>query len=48
MSCKCESFDIDNGYICSITGDRCVFMIPSSKKCAEEFGEGPDANEEME
>lgn len=46
MSCKCSKWDMDEGYKCSITGDRCAFMIPNSKRCAEEFGEGPDVNKE--
>jgi hypothetical protein len=46
MSCKCASFDLDEGWKCSVSGDRCVYMFPNSKSCAEEFGEGPDANEE--
>ncbi len=49
MSCKCSKYDMDEGYKCSVTGDRCAFMIPNSKACAEMFGEGPDAdNEEIE
>lgn len=46
MSCKCSSWDMDEGYKCSITGDRCVFMIPNSKRCAELYGEGPDVENE--
>lgn len=43
MSCKCSSWDIDEGYKCGVTGDRCIYMIPNSKRCAEEYGEGPEA-----
>lgn len=43
MACKCAKFDADDGYICTVTGDRCMFMFPNSKRCAEEYGEGPDA-----
>lgn len=40
---------MDEGYKCSITGDRCVFMVPNSKRCTELYGEGPDAeNEDLE
>ena len=42
-SCTCARFDSEDGWVCSITGDRCEFYIPDSKKCAEMFGEGPDA-----
>lgn len=44
MSCKCASFDSDEGWKCSVSGDRCLFMIPDSKICAEKYGEGPDAD----
>ena len=48
MSCKCSSWDMDEGYKCSVTGDSCVFMTPNSKSCAELYGEGPDAeNDEL-
>ncbi|ADL53251.1 hypothetical protein [Clostridium cellulovorans] len=46
MSCKCAEFDEDEGWICDVTGDRCMYFIPDSKKCAEQFGEGPDAESE--
>lgn len=49
MSCICSRFDIDEGYKCEVSGDRCVFLFPNSKRCAELFGEGPDAeNEDLE
>lgn len=48
MSCKCASWDMDEGYKCSVSGDRCMFMIPNSKACAEMYGEGPDAESEVE
>lgn len=41
MSCSCSKFDIDEGFKCSITGDRCVFMVPNAKACYELYGEGP-------
>lgn len=46
MSCKCANFDSDEGWKCSVSGDRCMFMIPDSKTCAEKYGEGPDADHE--
>lgn len=46
MSCKCASFDLDEGWKCSVSGDRCMYMFPDSKRCADDYGEGPDANEE--
>lgn len=49
MSCKCASFDEDEGrYYCEVSGSQCMYLFPSSKRCAEEFGEGPDANNESE
>lgn len=45
MSCKCaRSTDKYHGWECTITGGECMFLIPNSKVCAEEFGEGPDAD----
>ncbi len=48
MSCKAAKFDPDEGrYYCDISGDQCMYYIPNSKKCAEEYGEGPDAGGEL-
>ena len=45
MSCKSASFYEDEGrYYCEVSGSQCMFLIPNSKRCAEEFGEGPDAD----
>lgn len=45
MSCKCAKFDGEDCiWECSVSGDRCIFMIPSARKCAELFGEGPLAD----
>lgn len=47
MSCKAAKFDPDEGrYYCEVSGDQCTYYIPNSKKCAEEYGEGPDADDE--
>lgn len=44
MSCKAAKFDPDEGrYYCEVSGDQCMYYIPNSKKCAEEYGKGPDA-----
>lgn len=32
-----------HGYGCSITEGACMFLFPDSKRCAQEYGEGPDA-----
>ncbi|BBF41982.1 hypothetical protein lbkm_0662 [Lachnospiraceae bacterium KM106-2] len=50
MSCKSAKYDPDEGgYYCEVSGDQCMYLIPSSKACAEEFGEGPDAeNDEQD
>ncbi len=45
LSCKCAVYDSDSGrYKCQVSGDGCMYLIPNSKRCAEDFGEGPDAN----
>lgn len=36
----CRSF---NGSKCLVSGESCMFFIPNSKRCAELYGEGPDA-----
>lgn len=47
--CKCANrTDEWNGYECDITGGPCMFRYPDSKKCAEMYGEGPDANQDLE
>lgn len=49
MSCKCAKYDEDEGrYCCEVTGNGCIFYIPNSKRCAEIYGEGPDAEEKGE
>lgn len=48
MSCKCAvSTDEYHGWECSITGGPCMYLVPNSKRCAEEYGEGPDVAEEV-
>lgn len=43
--CKCATFDPDDGrYSCSVSGDGCMYLIPNSKRCAEDYREGPDAH----
>lgn len=37
-----------HGWACDITGDACMFLVPDSKACAEQYGEGPDAVEETD
>lgn len=32
-----------HGYGCNITEGACMFGFPDSKRCAEMYGEGPDA-----
>lgn len=49
MACECAEFDSDIGrYICNVSGDQCMYYIPNSKKCAEDYGEGPDVEYEVE
>lgn len=48
-SCKAAKFDPDEGrYKCDVSGDGCMYLIPDSKRCAKDYGEGPDAMEEEE
>ena len=45
MSCKAATYDEDEGrYYCEVSGDQCMYLIPDSKQCAEDYQEGPDAN----
>lgn len=45
--CRCAEFDSDIGrYICDVSVDLCMYLIPNSKRCAEEYGEGPDVDED--
>ena len=44
MSCKCAKISDEYcGWECTISGDQCMYMPPNSKRCAKEYGEGPDA-----
>lgn len=45
MVCKCSSYDIEEGWKCSVTGDRCLFLVPNSKYCKEVYEEGPDVED---
>ncbi len=48
MACSyARNFDDETGrWECASTGSECFYLIPSSKGCAERFGEGPDVDEE--
>ena len=49
MSCKAAiATDEYHGWECWITGGACMFLVPDSKRCAEVYGEGPDAEENNE
>lgn len=44
MACKAAiPTDEHHGWECSVSGSACMYLLPDSKRCAEEFGEGPDA-----
>lgn len=46
MSCKCAKFDSEDGrWQCSITGDGCVYLIPSQKACSEQYVDEKAAEE---
>ncbi len=47
MGCKyARVTDEYHGWECQVTEGECMFLYPSSKACAEIFGEGPDINED--
>lgn len=47
MNCKCANYNEDEGrYYCEVSGSQCMYLFPSSKRCAEDYGEGPDAEGE--
>ena len=40
MSCICaKRADYGHGWECEITGDSCMFLVPSQDACADEYGE---------
>ena len=46
IGCKVVEYFQEDGFYCSITGDRCMFSFPNSRQCGDTFGEGPDAQED--
>lgn len=50
MGCECAKYyDPDEGrYYCDVTGDQCMYLMPDSKRCVADYGEGPDAQTETE
>lgn len=49
MLCKCaRQSDEFHGWVCTVSGDACMFLFPNSKLCAEKYGEGPDVKEDDE
>lgn len=47
MSCKCATYNGEGRYDCAVSGSECIYLFPDSKKCAEEYGEGPDAENDQ-
>ena len=44
MSCSAaRETDQYHGWECEVSGSACMYLQPDSKRCAEEYGEGPDA-----
>lgn len=44
MGCKCAvRTDEYHGWECAITEGPCMYLYPNSRACAEDYGEGPDA-----
>lgn len=47
MGCKCAVYYSDDElFKCTVSGDRCMYLTPNSKQCAEDYGEGPDVTSE--
>lgn len=45
MACSCAiKTDEYHGWECQVSGGACMFLNPNSKRCAEEYEEGPDAH----
>lgn len=42
MKCKYASFKSVGKYYCSVSGNECMYLIPDSKRCTEEY---PDAQQ---
>lgn len=43
--CKCaKATEEYGGYACTVSGSACIFLRPDSKRCSEEYGEGPDTS----
>ena len=43
MGCLCAiETDEYHGFECSVSGGACMYLYPDSKRCAREYGEGPD------
>lgn len=41
VSCSCAKHAGVCNWECKVTGDRCMFILPDSVKCATLYGEGP-------
>lgn len=49
MDCKYAiNTDEYHGWECSVMEGPCMFLYPNSKRCAEEYGEGPDMEDDEE
>lgn len=43
MGCLCAiETDEYHGFECPVSGGACMYLYPDSKRCAREYGEGPD------
>lgn len=43
MACKKAVFNLDDWFICTITGESCKFINPDSDACARRFKEGANS-----
>lgn len=49
MGCLCAiKTDEYHGFECSVSGGACMYLYPDSKRCAREYGEGPDVGDTEE
>lgn len=49
MESKCRSAYVHrDGWYCNMTDEKCEFLHPDSKRCAEMYGMGPDAQDDYD
>ena len=46
LGCEYSHFEESEGYKCSVTSDRCMFIYPNAEACKDKYEEGPLATNE--